>query len=236
MPSPATKPLPRAPRLGTATADTTIPKDGTVSVGYIRFAQRTAPVGQPIAAAAGHVPTPGPASPPRELRSGCIHCTGGTERTAGSGDTRGGSHATGASHAEPAGMPDLAQTQRGEIEVVLNRAIGRVGYVTAAAHSAFARRICGKRFLLEAAVDAALAHLVALVHVGRSPQHVDALTILFENPVGDFALERRLRRASSSQQGDAGLERPDADAGFAFARRLVSVTPSHSISGPSVRP
>jgi hypothetical protein len=52
----------RAAGYGTATADTTIPKDGTVSIGYIRLVQLTAPAGQPTLQPPA-TPTPRPASP-----------------------------------------------------------------------------------------------------------------------------------------------------------------------------
>lgn len=48
----------RAPGYTTATADTTIPTDGTVSVGYIRLVPLTAPQGQPTLAPPA---TPAPA-------------------------------------------------------------------------------------------------------------------------------------------------------------------------------
>lgn len=51
----------RAPGYSTATADTTIPKDGTVSVGYVRLVPLTAPAGQPTLAPP---PTPTPHAPP----------------------------------------------------------------------------------------------------------------------------------------------------------------------------
>jgi len=47
----------RAAGYGTATADTTIPKDGTVSIGYIRLVPLTYPAGQPTLAPPP-VPTP----------------------------------------------------------------------------------------------------------------------------------------------------------------------------------
>ncbi|HEX4013821.1 MAG TPA: carboxypeptidase regulatory-like domain-containing protein [Candidatus Cybelea sp.] len=63
----------RAPGFTTATADTTIPKDGTVSIGYIRLVALTAPVGQPTLQPPP-IPTPAPtASPsaaPNPLASG----------------------------------------------------------------------------------------------------------------------------------------------------------------------
>ncbi len=43
----------RAPGYTTATADTTIPKDGTVSIGYIRLVPLYVPSGQPTLLAAG---------------------------------------------------------------------------------------------------------------------------------------------------------------------------------------
>ncbi|HET6274434.1 MAG TPA: carboxypeptidase regulatory-like domain-containing protein [Candidatus Cybelea sp.] len=51
----------RAAGYTTATADTTIPKDGTVSIGYIRLVQLTAPIGQPTLMPP---PTPTPRSSP----------------------------------------------------------------------------------------------------------------------------------------------------------------------------
>lgn len=51
----------RAAGYTTATADTTIPKDGTVSIGYIRLVPLTAPVGQPTLMPP---PTPTPESSP----------------------------------------------------------------------------------------------------------------------------------------------------------------------------
>lgn len=51
----------RAAGYTTATADTTIPKDGTVSIGYIRLVPLTAPVGQPTLMPP---PTPTPRSSP----------------------------------------------------------------------------------------------------------------------------------------------------------------------------
>ena len=53
----------RAPGYTTTTADTTIPKDGTVSVGYMRLVQLTAPSGQPTLAPPA-TPTPRPAPSP----------------------------------------------------------------------------------------------------------------------------------------------------------------------------
>lgn len=53
----------RAPGFGTATADTTIPKDGTVSIGYIRLVALTAPQGQPTLMPPP-VPTPHPTATP----------------------------------------------------------------------------------------------------------------------------------------------------------------------------
>lgn len=53
----------RAPGFGTATADTTIPKDATVSIGYIRLVALTAPVGQPTLQPPP-VPTPAPTATP----------------------------------------------------------------------------------------------------------------------------------------------------------------------------
>jgi hypothetical protein len=50
----------RAPGYSTTTADTTIPKDGTVSVGYIRLVPLTFPAGQPTLAPP---PTPAPRPP-----------------------------------------------------------------------------------------------------------------------------------------------------------------------------
>ncbi len=47
----------RAPGYSTTTADTTIPKDGTVSVGYVRLVPLTFPAGQPTLAPP---PTPAP--------------------------------------------------------------------------------------------------------------------------------------------------------------------------------
>ncbi len=49
----------RAPGYTTATADTTIPKDGTVSVGYVRLVPLTAPQGEPTLAPPA---TPAPAT------------------------------------------------------------------------------------------------------------------------------------------------------------------------------
>jgi Carboxypeptidase regulatory-like domain len=53
----------RAPGFGTATADTTIPKDATVSIGYIRLVALTAPVGQPTLQPPP-IPTPAPTPTP----------------------------------------------------------------------------------------------------------------------------------------------------------------------------
>ena len=51
----------RAAGYATATADTTIPKDGTVSIGYIRLVPLTYPAGQPTLAPP---PTPTPRTSP----------------------------------------------------------------------------------------------------------------------------------------------------------------------------
>jgi len=52
----------RAAGYSTASADTTIPKDGTVSIGYIRLVPLTAPVGQPtLSPPATPSPHPSPA-------------------------------------------------------------------------------------------------------------------------------------------------------------------------------
>jgi hypothetical protein len=56
----------RAPGYTTATADTTIPTDGTVSIGYIRLAPLTAPQGQPTLAPPA---TPAPAASPSPAAS-----------------------------------------------------------------------------------------------------------------------------------------------------------------------
>lgn len=58
----------RAPGYSTATADTTIPKDQTVSIGYIRLVQLTAPAGMPTLSPPATPtprasPTPAPATP-----------------------------------------------------------------------------------------------------------------------------------------------------------------------------
>jgi hypothetical protein len=53
----------RAAGYSTATADITITKDTTVSVGYIRLVPLTAPVGEPTLVPP-IVPTPSPSSPP----------------------------------------------------------------------------------------------------------------------------------------------------------------------------
>ena len=53
----------RAPGFGTATADATIPKDATVSIGYIRLVALTAPVGQPTLQPPP-IPTPAPTATP----------------------------------------------------------------------------------------------------------------------------------------------------------------------------
>ncbi|HEV3089886.1 MAG TPA: carboxypeptidase regulatory-like domain-containing protein [Candidatus Cybelea sp.] len=53
----------RAAGYGTATADTTIPKDGTVSIGYIRLVALTAPQGQPTLEPPA-IPTPSPSPSP----------------------------------------------------------------------------------------------------------------------------------------------------------------------------
>lgn len=56
----------RAAGYSTATADTTIPKDGTVSIGYIRLLPLTAPVGQPTLMPP---PTPTPEASPTAAAS-----------------------------------------------------------------------------------------------------------------------------------------------------------------------
>jgi hypothetical protein len=56
----------RAPGYTTATADTTIPTDGTVSIGYIRLVPLTAPQGQPTLAPPA---TPAPAASPSPAAS-----------------------------------------------------------------------------------------------------------------------------------------------------------------------
>ncbi len=53
----------RAPGYDTATADTTITKDGTVSIGYIRLVPLTAPAGQPTLQPPP-TPTPRPSPSP----------------------------------------------------------------------------------------------------------------------------------------------------------------------------
>lgn len=56
----------RAAGYSTATADTTIPKDGTVSVGYIRLVSVTHPIGEPTLAPPA---TPSPAPSPTTATS-----------------------------------------------------------------------------------------------------------------------------------------------------------------------
>lgn len=58
----------RAPGYTTATADTTVPKDGTVSIGYIRLVPITAPVGQPTLQPPP-IPTPKPTPSPTAAAS-----------------------------------------------------------------------------------------------------------------------------------------------------------------------
>ena len=53
----------RAPGYTTTTADTTIPKDGTVSIGYMRLVPLTSPAGQPTLAPPA-TPTPRPTPAP----------------------------------------------------------------------------------------------------------------------------------------------------------------------------
>ncbi len=54
----------RAAGYSTATADATIPKDGTASIGYIRLVQLTAPAGEPtLAPPATPSPQPSPTTP-----------------------------------------------------------------------------------------------------------------------------------------------------------------------------
>jgi hypothetical protein len=60
----------RAAGYTTATADTTITKDGTVSIGYIRLVPLTAPAGQPtLAPPATPSPRPSPTTSPGVLPS-----------------------------------------------------------------------------------------------------------------------------------------------------------------------
>jgi hypothetical protein len=54
----------RAPGYTTVTADTTIPKDGTVSIGYIRLVPLVEPAGQPTLAPPA-TPSPRPTPSPR---------------------------------------------------------------------------------------------------------------------------------------------------------------------------
>ena len=58
----------RAPGYSTATADTTINKDATVSIGYIRLVPLTAPQGQPTLAPPA-TPTPKPSASPAPAAS-----------------------------------------------------------------------------------------------------------------------------------------------------------------------
>ena len=59
----------RAAGYSTATADTTIPKDATVSIGYIRLVPITAPAGQPTLKPPP-IPTPTPSPSPSPQASG----------------------------------------------------------------------------------------------------------------------------------------------------------------------
>lgn len=67
----------RSPGYTTVTADTTIPKDGTVSIGYIRLVPLTEPAGQPTLAPPA-TPSPRPSPTPRISPAPTPTATGAT--------------------------------------------------------------------------------------------------------------------------------------------------------------
>ena len=142
----------RAARLLDRDGDTTILKDRTVSIGYIRLVPLIHPDGQPTLAPP---PTPTPRRRRRPRRRpeqpGCEPAAG---RAGVPGRRAVAPAATPARDAH--GPSDLAQAQGRKVEIVLDRAKDVVGNLAGGAHLRDRAALRFERRLLQAAIHAAL--------------------------------------------------------------------------------
>jgi hypothetical protein len=107
----------RAAGYSTITADTTVPKDGTVSIGYLRLVPLTYPAGQPTLAPPA-TPTPRPTPSPRPSASASASAPAASPSAAASASASGPSPsppaaASAAPSAGPSASPAAGAAPRG---------------------------------------------------------------------------------------------------------------------------